>query len=750
MLKLENISKYYYSSSNVTCALRKVNLEFKCGEFVAITGESGSGKTTLLNVISGLDSYEDGEIYYDDKPTSYFDSEDWEKYRKEEIAFIFQNYNLIDSYSVLENVMLSYTIDGVPRKKAIEKAKQILKQVGLDKDIHKKAIKLSGGQKQRLSIARALAKETNIIVADEPTGNLDVENGKSILELLKQVSKDKLVIVVTHNFSQIEPYITRKVRLHDGEVVVDEEVANINKVEKIVKEKEVKNNNWKKAFSFSMLNILSQPKKSFLLLLLMLVTSLSTFIFLGNFKANLDENKTKKLDDSIFTNLDETRMLVRKNDSSIITDEILEEARIDKVTSIEKYDYITDINYYRPTDYKMKYGGGMIEDPSTGSYVFMDSSSILLTNQTRFMRSSYDLTMDDLKWGRLPENDFEMVVYSDDQSILDTTELVLFRNDRKWGDDTWYQYNVKIVGVLKEPTEQTYFSDNICEILELTKETLYIKITYRFKRPYSSYYSRKDIMFNKVVVDPNIKDNDLSFSSGVRNQLSGSDVVIDKINNTTIVINNKSYNFGYKFNLSTVSTASDDALGVSQEVFDFIYENYNEKKQFALFVEDYAFIEDVKKTLAEKEFESLSCFKSSVAGYDTDKVINKYVNLGVSVFGLILINVFAVILGHTILKVKKNDYVIFKMVGMPNDLCKKINYLEVLGYGILSSIMTVIIVEIVKVTTTNKFILEILKYVKFYDYLIVLGIIIITMLLLGRLFGKFLTKKIKVTVLKEE
>jgi ABC-type lipoprotein export system ATPase subunit len=127
MLKLENISKYYYSSSNVTCALRKINIEFKCGEFVAITGESGSGKTTLLNVISGLDSYEDGELFYDDKQTSYFDAEDWEKYRKEEIAFIFQHYNLIDSYSVLENVMLSYTIDGVPRKVALEKAKAILK-----------------------------------------------------------------------------------------------------------------------------------------------------------------------------------------------------------------------------------------------------------------------------------------------------------------------------------------------------------------------------------------------------------------------------------------------------------------------------------------------------------------------------------------------------------------------------------------------------------------------------------------------
>lgn len=749
MLKLENISKYYYSSSNVTCALRKINLEFKCGEFVAITGESGSGKTTLLNVISGLDSYEDGEMYYDEKPTSYFDAEDWETYRKEEIAFIFQHYNLIDSYSVLENVMLSYTIAGTSRKEAKEKAKEILKKVGLDKDIHKKAIKLSGGQKQRLSIARALAKETKVIVADEPTGNLDVENGKSILELLKRVSKNKLVIIVTHNLAQIEPFITRKVRLHDGEIVLDEKVSEIGKIEENKKEKVIEKNNWKRAFIFSMLNIVSQPKKSFLLLLLMFVTTLSTFVFLANFKANLDENKTKKLENSIFTNLDETRMLVRKNDSSIITSEILEEARIDKVLSIEKYDYITDINYYRPTDYKIKYGGGMIEDPSTGSFIFMDTSSILLTNHTHYMRSAYDLTEDDLQWGRLPSNDFEMVVYSDDESILDTVELVLFRNDRKWGDDTWYQYNVKIVGILKEPTEQTYFSENICEIMDLTSQTLYIKVAYLIKSsPYSTYYSKKEVMFNKIVVDPNIGDYDLSFSEGLKNQISKG--VIDEIKNTTWINDKNSYTFGYRFNLEKSLSVSDEALGVSQEVFDYIYSSFKNKKQFALFVEDYAFIEDIRKELAEKDFDSLSCFKSSVTGYDTDKVINKYINLVVSVVGLLLINVFAVILGYTILKVKKNDYVIFKMVGMPNDLCKKINYLEILGYGILSSILMVTVVEIVKVTTGNRFILDILKYVKLYDYLIVLAIILITMLILGRTFGKFLTNKIKVTVLKEE
>ena len=129
MLRLENISKYYYSSTSVTCALRKINLEFNVGEFVAISGESGSGKTTLLNLISGFDSYEDGELYYNGKQTSYFDQEDWEKYRKEEIAFIFQNYNLIDSFSVLENVVVTYIIDGYSYKEAKQKAKEILKHL---------------------------------------------------------------------------------------------------------------------------------------------------------------------------------------------------------------------------------------------------------------------------------------------------------------------------------------------------------------------------------------------------------------------------------------------------------------------------------------------------------------------------------------------------------------------------------------------------------------------------------------------
>lgn len=204
MLKLENVSKYYYSSSSVTCALRKINLDLKIGEFVAITGESGSGKTTLLNILSGLDSYEDGEMYYYNKKTSFFDNEDWENYRRDEIAFIFQNYNLIDSFTVLENVMIAYIIDGYTYSEAKSKSKQILKLVGLEKDINKRATKLSGGQKQRLSIARALIKDAPILILDDSLSAVDGTTEANIISNLKQIRENKTNIIVAHRLTAVE------------------------------------------------------------------------------------------------------------------------------------------------------------------------------------------------------------------------------------------------------------------------------------------------------------------------------------------------------------------------------------------------------------------------------------------------------------------------------------------------------------------------------------------------------------------
>ena len=177
MIELKDVTKYYSSDTSVAMALRNINLEFHKGEFVVITGKSGSGKSTLLNVISGMDTYEEGEMYFNGMETSYYDKKDWEDYRRENISFIYQSYNLIDSYTALENVETVMRIENgkESRRERKKRALEILDQVGLKKRARHKAVHLSSGQKQRLGIARALAKDTDIIIADEPTGNLDVE-----------------------------------------------------------------------------------------------------------------------------------------------------------------------------------------------------------------------------------------------------------------------------------------------------------------------------------------------------------------------------------------------------------------------------------------------------------------------------------------------------------------------------------------------------------------------------------------------
>lgn len=219
MLKLENVSKIYYTNGIVATGISKVNLELNIGEFVVITGESGSGKSTLLNVISGIDSYEEGEMYINGKETSHYTEKDFEEYRKKYIANIFQSFNLINSYTVYQNVELVLLLNGYKRKQIKKKVLDIIDKVGLTKFKNTKVSKLSGGQKQRVAIARAIVKDTPIIVADEPTGNLDTKSAYEIIELLKNVAKDKLVVIVTHNIEQVEKYATRIIKMHDGKMI---------------------------------------------------------------------------------------------------------------------------------------------------------------------------------------------------------------------------------------------------------------------------------------------------------------------------------------------------------------------------------------------------------------------------------------------------------------------------------------------------------------------------------------------------
>ena len=226
MLKLKNIKKNYVTSNEVVKALKGINIEFRKSEFVAILGPSGCGKTTLLNIIGGLDKYTSGDLVIDDVSTKKYKDRDWDTYRNHRIGFVFQNYNLITHQSVLANVELALTLSGVDKKNRRKKAIQVLEKVGLKDQMHKKPNQLSGGQMQRVAIARALVNDPDIILADEPTGALDTKTSVQIMEILKDISKDKLIIMVTHNPDLAEKYATRIINLLDGEITNDTKPYN--------------------------------------------------------------------------------------------------------------------------------------------------------------------------------------------------------------------------------------------------------------------------------------------------------------------------------------------------------------------------------------------------------------------------------------------------------------------------------------------------------------------------------------------
>ena len=221
MLQLKNIIKNYLSGDNEVNALKGINLEFRESEFVSILGQSGSGKTTLLNIIGGLDRYTSGDLVINGKTTKEFKDKDWDTYRNHSVGFVFQSYNLIPHQTVLSNVELALTISGVSKEERKRRAKEALEKVGLGDQLNKKPNQMSGGQMQRVAIARALVNDPDILLADEPTGALDSQTSEQVMEILKEISKDRLIIMVTHNPNLAEKYSSRIIRLLDGNITDD-------------------------------------------------------------------------------------------------------------------------------------------------------------------------------------------------------------------------------------------------------------------------------------------------------------------------------------------------------------------------------------------------------------------------------------------------------------------------------------------------------------------------------------------------
>ena len=297
LLSLKNIGKIYDSNDILTIGIRGVNLDFDYNEFVTIEGESGSGKSTLLNVIAANDSYEEGEMYLNGTETSHYSETDWEKYREKNIAMIFQDFNIIENLTVLENVELALLrVEDKARRRKI--AEDLIAKVGLTAQKNRKGSKLSGGEKQRTVIARALAKDSPIILADEPTGNLDVKASKEVAALLKAVSKDKLMIVVTHNPEFFVEYATRRVTIFDGSVKEDNVIRKPTPKQTEEKEepKAGRRQNFKNTMHIGTLNYKSRPKFTAMMSFALFVCAITLFLVISVFGNSLIQPTKVPLD----------------------------------------------------------------------------------------------------------------------------------------------------------------------------------------------------------------------------------------------------------------------------------------------------------------------------------------------------------------------------------------------------------------------------------------------------------------------
>lgn len=493
MIKLKNVAKYYTSDTSIVMALRNINLEFRKGEFIAVTGKSGSGKSTFLNVISGMDTYEDGEMYFQNMETSYYDSRDWENYRRENISFIYQAYNLIDSYTALENVEAAMMICDAEENKKIrkerrKKALEILDKVGLKKRARHKAVHLSSGQKQRLGIARALAKDTDIIIADEPTGNLDVENGEAVMKMLYELSKERLVIVVTHNFEQVQEYASRKIRLFDGEIAEDIKLKPKlyeNGIFKEIREEQQKKSetekaqqdaSFGKAVRFVKMNQKAQPHRTFFLFTILTAVIASFFVMYGYFLSSLDDTVTKEVSDEVFCNVNNKRLIVRKADGSIFSDKDIEELNgLQYVNYVDKYDYANEISclYKKDEDYTVDYRKSEISN--------MKSMAVEVKDYSDFILSATGIKKNQVIAGVLPQRKYEAALASQDKSLIGETVDIYFKS-KKWPDAIWLGGSFTITGIIDEELETPCFSEELLKSMNVNYGKTKIDINYNIEK----------------------------------------------------------------------------------------------------------------------------------------------------------------------------------------------------------------------------------------------------------------------------
>lgn len=667
LLKLNKISKSYISENKVIPVLSGIDLAFGTGEFVAITGNSGCGKTTLLNIIARIIPEDSGNIYFHNKKISEYSIAMQENYVKNKIAYITQDNRLIFHYSALKNIMCAAMLQGYSRTDAKLKAVSLLETVGLSEYADRKAYKLSAGQRQRLVIAQILAKDSEILLADEPTANLDSENGDQIMQLLKKISADHLVIMVTHNIAQAEPYISRKITIYSGSVESD---VVIKKIEPPVTVSEpVRNNNTKdNTGCFVRWNLTSRMGRSITVSTICLVMAIVFIVFFGLIFANADNIYTKKYCNKAFANMSDKRIIVCRQDGMDMTDEDISRLRdLQFVEDVEQYDCVNDISYYMTKDRDYRY----IYDEDYRMTVFIKNDN--------YMRSCTGLTENDVTSGRLPEDIYEVAVSSGDTSLIGKQLIVyLYLPFVPYGDAHFAKL-FTITGTVQGNSKQAYFSEPFCQMITALYEGCDNVIYYTWDDLNNKYLNRTDFI---PMIDDSLKGDKVtitdSFAMSMMYVPHGLCHIVSTSYESVYGLSEKivheadvdcsSYEYSdLEFELGEYMNTYNDSdypyMNVSEELFYRLYTKNN--KQVGLFIKDYVYTDKVLNQIQDLGgYSASSTFRMSMIDSDPIKAGNRHKILDISVVMLIAGSAIGIILISRFMGLNKKDYFVMYTLGM--------------------------------------------------------------------------------------
>ena len=721
MLELKKINKSYKTANFIQHALNDVTLQFRTNEFVSILGPSGSGKTTLLNIIGGLDHYDSGDLIINHKSTKNYKENDWNAYRNNCIGFIFQNYNLINHISILENVEMGMTLSGVSNKIKRKRALDALDRVGLSEHSHKKPNQLSGGQMQRVAIARALANNPDIILADEPTGALDTKTSEQIMELIKEISKDKLVIMVTHNRELAEKYSTRIVELKDGKLISDSNpVKKEDQNSKEFKIKKTAMSFWT-ALKLSFNNIKTKKGRTALtafassigIIGIALILSLS-----NGFQAKIDNYEKDTLSQMPITINTQAMSLTEEKLEELVENQAkhkeytkkefiypkeneletmmhfnkIDEEYIDCIEEIDK-DKLNAISYEYGTTLNV------ITKKADGTYALVPTStnySMSTTSMTGVI--GWTLYPKSIKGKSVLENNYEVLageinqeepgiviaVNSKNELDASTLEQLGFNKDKNLSFDEILDKELKVVSndIYYQELNGYFVPSKDYESMYNSEDTINIKIQAIIRgKEDKSQLTQPGIYYNSALVDK----------------------VIDMNKNSDIVKKQQevSYNVltGQPFDKTTSTVTKDNILGVlgAEGIPSIIYlypKDFDTKDYITEYLDDYNKDKEEENKILYTDY---AVMISSLSGSIMDAVT--YVLIAFSSISLVVSCIMIAIITYISVLERTKEIGILRALGARKKDIKRVFNAETFIVGIFSGLLGIIIAEILTVPT---------------------------------------------------